>query len=101
MPKDVTSCLFGRAFCEGLVQSLDDPVEKYAPALAGTFYGRAAIRDALGMTAGYRALHSNTAPRGGRDTNRDYNFPVLRRGVPVVEALRGFGVRDRAARGFA
>ena len=100
MSKGVTSCLFGRAFCEGLAHSLDDPVEKFAPALAGTFYGRVAIRDALDMTAGDRALYSNSPPRVGGDTNRDYNFPVLRQGVPVVEALRGFGVRDRA-RGFA
>ena len=101
MSKSITSWLFGRALCEGLVQSLDDPVEKYVPTLAGGFYGRVSIRNALDMTAGDRVLYSNPAPRGGRDTNREYNAPVMRRGVPVVAALRGFGVREPAAHSFA
>ena len=101
MSKSITSVLLGHALCEGLVRSLDRRIEDHVPELAGTFYGRARIGDALDMASGDRMLYADGARRGGKATNREYNFPVMRRGVGVVEALRGFRARQPAARAFA
>lgn len=101
MSKSITSYLLGRALCEGHIQSLDDPVAKYVPALGGTFYGGVAIGDALDMTSGDRVLYADSRARGGRSQNREYNIPVMRRGVPVVDALRTFADREPAAHRFA
>lgn len=52
MAKSVTSLLVGIAQAKGLIASLDDPAEKYVPALAGTPYGATHLRHLLTMTSG-------------------------------------------------
>ena len=101
MSKGVTSYLLGRAHCDRLVASLDDRIGKYVPALTGTFYGNARIRDALDMASGDRFLYANSARRGGRAQNREYVAPVMRHESSVIAALRAFGNREPAERAFA
>ncbi|MCV6584698.1 MAG: beta-lactamase family protein [Marinibacterium sp.] len=50
--KSYLSALTGVLLAEGAIDSLDDPVTKYAPALAGTGYDGASIRNVLNMSSG-------------------------------------------------
>jgi CubicO group peptidase (beta-lactamase class C family) len=50
--KSFLSALFGIVAAEGAFDSLDDPVEKYAPLLKGSAYEGATVREVLTMTSG-------------------------------------------------
>ena len=50
--KSYLSALFGVVLAEGFIDSLDDPVTKYAPSLKGTAYNDATIRNVLRMSSG-------------------------------------------------
>ncbi|MCG3267777.1 serine hydrolase [Yoonia sp. I 8.24] len=52
--KSYLSALFGVVLSEGSIDSIDDPVLKYAPALAGTAYQDATIKDVLQMSSGLK-----------------------------------------------
>src|SRR6056297_3685336 len=52
MAKSLLSALFGIIEAEGAIDSLDDPVTKYAPQLAGSAYDGVSIRHVLQMTSG-------------------------------------------------
>ena len=101
MSKSIASYLLGRAFCDGLIDSLDDPIKKYATALEGTFYGNVTISDALNMTAGDRKLYSSTSPAGGGSDRKEYMNPLFRKGVPIVDAMRALGNREPSEKIFA
>lgn len=50
--KSFLSALFGIVLTEGHIDSLDDPVTRYVPALAGTAYDGATVRHILTMSSG-------------------------------------------------
>lgn len=50
--KSFLSILMGIELAEGSIDSLDDPVSKYAPELVGSAYENASIRDVLQMSSG-------------------------------------------------
>jgi CubicO group peptidase (beta-lactamase class C family) len=50
--KSLLSVLFGIVQAEGAIPSLNDPVEKYAPALIGSAYEGVSIHDVLTMSSG-------------------------------------------------
>ncbi len=50
--KSYLSALFGILLAEGEIDSLDDPVTKYAPKLKGSAYEAATIRNVLNMASG-------------------------------------------------
>lgn len=50
--KSVTSTLLGAAVMDGYIASLDDPVTKYLPALAGTAYAGVSVKQLATMTSG-------------------------------------------------
>ncbi len=52
--KSFLSALFGIVMAEGQITSLDDQVTKYAPALKGTAYDGATIRNVLNMSSGVK-----------------------------------------------
>ena len=52
--KSLLSALFGIVMAEGAIDSLDDPVTKYAPQLAGSAYDGVSIRHVLSMTSGVK-----------------------------------------------
>jgi CubicO group peptidase (beta-lactamase class C family) len=54
MAKSVTSTLVGAALVDGLIMSLDDPVDRYVPALRGGAYEGVSIRQVLTMSSGVR-----------------------------------------------
>ena len=50
--KSVVSVLFGAAMADGFIESLDDPVIRYLPRLAGGAYDRVTIEQLLQMSSG-------------------------------------------------
>ena len=50
--KSWLSALFGIVMAEGAIDSLDDPVTKYVPELAGSAYDGATVRNVLNMASG-------------------------------------------------
>lgn len=78
MAKSVTSLLVGIAQAKGLIASLDDPAEKYAPALAGTPYGATRLRHLLTMTSGLQFSE-----------RYDGNDDVTRLAVAFMQSPRG------------
>lgn len=50
--KSVTSTLVGAALHDGSIASLDDPVIRYVPVLAGSAYEGVTVRQLLRMTSG-------------------------------------------------
>ena len=52
MAKSVTSTLIAAAIKDGAIQSIDDPLGKYLPALRGGVYAGVTIRQALLMSSG-------------------------------------------------
>ena len=59
MAKSVTSLLLGICLDRGLIASLDDPVEVYAPALRDTLHGGISIRHLGNMASGAEILHAS------------------------------------------
>jgi hypothetical protein len=68
--KSVTSTLVGAAVKDGFITSLDDPITRYLPELAGSAYESVTIRHVLTMTSGvkwnedYSDPHSDVANAG-------------------------------------
>jgi len=54
MAKTVVAMLVGIAIAEGRIGSIDDPAQKYVPALEGSPYGETPIRHLLTMSSGVR-----------------------------------------------
>jgi len=52
--KQVLSVLVGRAVQRGVIGSLDDPLDRYLPALAHNGFAGVTFRQALLMSAGVR-----------------------------------------------
>lgn len=52
--KSFVSALVGIALSEGLIESLQDPIDRYAPHLSGSAYAGVRIKDVLQMSSGVR-----------------------------------------------
>ncbi|MCS5638666.1 MAG: beta-lactamase family protein [Myxococcota bacterium] len=60
--KSFTGTIIGMALEEGTIESLDDPVEKYAPQFERTAYGEASIRHVMMMSSGVDFFHFKGFP---------------------------------------
>jgi CubicO group peptidase (beta-lactamase class C family) len=54
MAKTICALLVGLAVADGAIAAIDDPAERYVPALKGSEYGRTPIRHLLTMSSGVR-----------------------------------------------
>jgi CubicO group peptidase (beta-lactamase class C family) len=63
MAKSFTSAAVGIALGEGRIRSVDDPVDKYLPELAGSGYAGVPIRELLRMSSGIEWDEGTDAPR--------------------------------------
>jgi CubicO group peptidase (beta-lactamase class C family) len=88
MAKSIVSIAIGMALAEGKIASLDDPVAKYQPKLAGSPYGETSIRNVLRMSSG---VPFNEVYDGKDDLAR---FGNLRGARGSIDALRTFGPRE-------
>lgn len=57
MAKSITSLLLGICLDLKLIQSYDDPAEKYVPSLKGTLHGGVSLRNLSNMSSGADVLH--------------------------------------------
>lgn len=88
--KSFLSSLFGIIEAEGAIDSLDDPVEKYAPLLKGSAYEGATVRNILTMSSGV-AFNEDYL-----DFNSDINKMgrVLALGGSMDEFAAGLKIRE-------
>ena len=83
--KSVVSMLYGAAIADGYIDSVDEPVTKYLPLLAGGGYDGVSIRNVLQMASGVR-------------WNEDYADPesdVATLPSPLVEQARYMATLER------
>jgi hypothetical protein len=66
--KSFTGTIIGMALHDGAIESLDEPVSKYAPQFSGTAYGEASIRHVMMMSSGVDFFHFKGFP------NRDWMY---------------------------
>ena len=62
MAKSITSLLLGICLDLKLIDSYDDPAEKYVPALKGTLHGGISLRHLSNMSSGADVLHDRDNP---------------------------------------
>lgn len=84
--KSVTSTLVGAAIRDGYIKSLDEPVTKYIPDLAGGGYDGVTIRQILTMTSGVRWNEDYTNPNS--DVARMFAEAVPAGQDPTVAYMR-------------
>jgi CubicO group peptidase (beta-lactamase class C family) len=82
MAKTITALAVMKALEDGLVKSLDDPAEAYAPALKGTLYGGTRLVDLLRMASGARYVEDYTP----NDDRARFNATARRDGI--AQAVR-------------
>ena len=64
--KSITSTLIGAAVRDGAIGSIDDPVTRYVPRLAGSAYDGVTVRNLLMMSSGVRWNETYTDPASDR-----------------------------------
>lgn len=70
--KSVTALAVGKALCAGRIGSLDDPIERYVPQLAGTSWGEAPIEAVLKMASG--AFYTSLRHHGHKNAEQLANL---------------------------
>src|SRR5690606_31159036 len=66
MAKSISTTLVGAAIQDKLIKSVDDPLTRYLPELAGGGYDGVSIRHLLQMTSGVRWDDTHTDPSSER-----------------------------------
>ena len=84
--KSLTSTLVGAAVRDRLIGSVDDPVTRYIPELAGSGYDGVTVEQVLTMTSGVRWNEDYTDPNS--DVAKMYGDPVAPGVDPTVAYLR-------------
>jgi CubicO group peptidase (beta-lactamase class C family) len=90
MAKTVVALLIGLAVEDGAIRSLDDPAERFVPALSGTEYGRTPLRFLLTMSSGVRFREEYD---GADDSARLSRATFGGGTVGGAEAVRAFNER--------
>ncbi len=94
--KSFTATLVGMALHEGKIESLDDPVEKYATQYAGSAYGETPIRHLLMMASGINFYH----PSEYSPNRRDLYFDLWVRRKSFDEETAAMTRRAESGRAF-
>jgi CubicO group peptidase (beta-lactamase class C family) len=84
--KSFTSTLVGAAIRDGYIKSVDEPVTRYIPELAGSGYDGVSIAQLLTMTSGVRWNEDYTDPKS--DVARMFSIPVPQGADPTVTYMR-------------
>ncbi|MEO5816032.1 MAG: serine hydrolase [Gemmatimonadaceae bacterium] len=85
--KSITSTLIGAAIEDGMITSIDDPVTKYVPRLAGGAYDGVTIRQMLMMSSGVR--WNETYTDRASDRRRLLEVQIAQRANGAVDLMRG------------
>lgn len=84
--KSFTSTLLGAAIKDGAIASLDDPVTKYIPKLAGSAYEGVTVRQLATMTSGVKWDESYTDPKS--DVAQMNRYVTEYGGDAIVEQMK-------------
>ncbi len=84
--KSFTSTLVGAAIRDGYIKSVDEPVTRYLPDLAGSGYDGVTIEQLLTMTSGVRWNEDYTDPNS--DVAQMYAKPVPAGVDPIIAYMR-------------
>ncbi|SEI90308.1 CubicO group peptidase, beta-lactamase class C family [Sphingomonas sp. OV641] len=84
--KSFTSTLVGAAIKDGFIGSVDEPVTRYIPDLAGSAYDGVSIGQLLTMTSGVKWNEDYTDPKS--DVARMFSIPVPTGMDPTVAYMR-------------
>ncbi|MBS0502900.1 MAG: beta-lactamase family protein [Proteobacteria bacterium] len=84
--KSLTSTLVGAAVKDGFIKSVDDPVTRYIPELAGSGYDGVSVKQVLTMTSGVKWNEDYTDPNS--DVARMYAQPAPPGMDPTAAYLR-------------
>jgi CubicO group peptidase (beta-lactamase class C family) len=84
--KSFTSTLVGAAIRDGAIRSLEDPVTRYIPELAGSGYDGVTVRQLLTMTSGVRWNEDYTDPKS--DVARMFLEAVPAGEDPTIHYMR-------------
>ncbi|WCM28711.1 beta-lactamase family protein [Sphingomonas sp. QA11] len=84
--KSFTSTLVGAAMKDGLIKSLNDPVTRYIPDLAGSGYDGVTVAQLMTMTSGVKWNEDYTDPKS--DVARMFLEPVAAGVDPTVYFMR-------------
>ncbi len=90
MSKSVLSYLIGKAYCDGRIDSLEDPLIKYIPELKDSYYGKVKIIESLNMAAGDGKLYSDDSGGLGGDWGL-YVLPLWNKEASVLQAVKKLG----------
>ncbi|MCC5982287.1 MAG: serine hydrolase [Oceanicaulis sp.] len=91
--KSFVASLIAMALDDGLIESLDDPAERYAPEYAGTYYGSVSLRNLLMMSAGID-FNEEYSPDRPSDV-RPFFFNAFILGRSPDTLARAFGANDK------
>lgn len=91
--KSFVASLIAMALDEGLIESLDDPAERYAPEYAGSYYGSVSVRHLLMMSAGI-SFNEEYSPDRPSDV-RPYFFNAFILGRSPDALARAFGASEQ------
>ncbi|MEE4154561.1 MAG: serine hydrolase [Erythrobacter sp.] len=84
--KSFTSTLLGAALADGFIESLDDPVTRYIPELAGSAYEGVTVRQLATMTSGVAWNEDYTDPNS--DVAQTQRFAIEYEGDAIVEQMK-------------
>jgi CubicO group peptidase (beta-lactamase class C family) len=87
--KSITSTLVGAAIKDGHIKSIDDPVTKYLPKLAGSAYEGVTIRNLLQMASGVKWDETYTNP--GSDRRRMLELQLSGKPGSILEFMSTLG----------
>jgi len=93
MSKSLTALTIGNMLCDGKINSLDDPAEKYVPAIKGTVQGESSLRHLLTMSAG-----NKDAVMAGSNSNHEW-IDIVQGRTTNLEMILNNGERDTTWRG--
>jgi CubicO group peptidase (beta-lactamase class C family) len=92
MAKTVVAMLVGIALQEGKIRSIDDLVQQYVPALAGSPYGQTSLRHLLTMSSGVKYIETYEP---GDDNEILTARTYKQRSAGGADALAPFATRPR------
>ena len=87
--KSITSTLVGVAIKDGYIKSIDDPVTRYLPKLAGSAYEGVTIRNLLQMASGVKWDETYTNPAS--DRRRMLELQLAGRPGSILEFMSTLG----------
>jgi CubicO group peptidase (beta-lactamase class C family) len=96
MTKSFTALAVGEALCAGKIRSLDDKAAVYAPALEGTAYGAASVRNLLKYTSG--AEDPGGDGYTGTHSQDDFRAMLFQK-MSLLEMLKKHGAPGRFGQG--